>query len=943
MLESSPSMEPVSASVPRTSRAPALDSALRLLGETAAGLFALGAVAALRGEGVAPAGWIGGGLLVAALALAGGVAGARTPGGRWGRELVLIAGGGAAAMLLPGWSAGWGARAWFVLLARGLAGGLGWAARAGGRPPDAGERLRLLLLSALAALSLHAYLTPQLVGPKDAPWYGNAVTDFLLQLRGGTFPIFAGGTPYEFNGTVQMFRSAPWHLYFAGLVDTLTLRALAPLAVQHVTLVASYAAAVLGFYLALVRLRPAARWTALLLTAIYATSPALTQPLIEHDMFMTFMAVPVLVFVLYALVRAGETLAPRAFAWLGAGCAALWLCHPPLALMSLVLVVFCVGAQLAFEGFGRRAVAGAVVGGVAFAALAMPYFLAMAEIPPAHVYDPWPDLVLPGLALVLFVVALGLQLRRGGLLWLALLPTVGLTLWNFRPSLLPFGAVFLALFAVAAAADRRWPRLALRPRPEPWLLGFFFIAALAAVKWFPARSLPAAAAPLAQFLGPSVASVGEAARLITGGSDCQPHAVWWFVLAAGLVLVWRTRARAARLAFAAAVVTVAAIFPLPLVKAFLWSNTTVEVWDALNVADRMRCWPFALPLLLLAVFLMLAELAERRRGWHRAVLAGVALLLPWALQTHRVLLGQVVTRSAAETARRFRTENDVLQNYGWDLLHIPSYWSAGVMDYRLESRLWRQGGDRALLVGPEAIARRMEAAGADDLALRATQDPTYRQWLYLAPRIELAPGERKLLRFDFLGRTLQGWLILRGAEFYRDYALPSSGFEHAFGAGPLNSRTLSIWNSGPSAETIELVVKREGPDATAPAPPGTFARVAVSRYDAARAPIEVKSLLPLRLRVEAPAPGVLELFRNSYPGYRVDVNGRAVPAIASREGLVAFAVPAGGSEVFVRFRGTARLRACFWYGLAAWSLVTLALGAEIAAAGGRRRRGGAAA
>ena len=252
-------------------------------------------------------------------------------------------------------------------------------------------------------------------------------------------------------------------------------------------------------------------------------------------------------------------------------------------------------------------------------------------------------------------------------------------------------------------------------------------------------------------------------------------------------------------------------------------------------------------------------------------------------------------------------------------------------------RLWRQGGNHALLIDPDAIARQMEKYGAETLDLHATQDSSYPQWVYLAPKIGLKSGEHKLLRFDFLGRELRGWLIVRGEDIYRDYTMPSSGLERSFGCGPLNTRTISLWNSGPRAETIELVVKREGPDATAAVGPGFFARVAVSRYDASRAPIEVKSLSPLLLRVDAPEAGMLELFRNNYPGYRVSVNGRPVPHITSREGLIALAVPSGTSEVLVRFRGTPMLRGMYWYGLAIWTLTALYLSVEMAVAGGAWR------
>jgi hypothetical protein len=791
----------------------------------------------------------------------------------------------------------------------------------------------VLLLFALAGGSLHAYLTPHLVGPEDARWYGNAVTDFLSRMRGGTFPVLSGETIYHFNGTVQLFRSAPWHLHFVALIDCLTLRALAPIAVQHITIVVSYLGAVLLFYLALVRLRPAGRWTALLFTVIYASSPAMTQPLMVHDMVMTFMAVPVLVFVYYAIARVCETPTRRAYAWLGVGCAALWLCHPPLAVLGMAVAAFCLGARLVIDGPARPWLSLAAVGGAVFLVLAAPYFIAMSELPPVHHYDPLPNLLLPALALFLLLLALVPALRRGSIRWLALLPTVGLTLWYFKPSLLPFVGMFVALFAAVAAADHFWPKLALRTCVEPWLLIFFLGAAGAAARWFPGPPLPLRVENGLR-VPPTFTSIGEGLGAIVRGSESQPHAVWWLLMAVGLVLIWTTRSAFARLAVVAAVVATVAVFPVPLVKRFIWSTTTVELWDVLNVADRTRFWPLALPLLLLGVYLMLVELAGRRPALHRAVVGLVLLLLPWALWVHGRIVNNVFAHTAEQTARHYRSENVVQQAYNWDLLQTPSYWFFGAMDYRLETRLWRQGGNHALLIGPDTIAREMEKHGAETLDLHPTRDPTYPEWIYLTPTIELKPGEHKLLRFDFLGREITGWLILRGQDIYRDYTMPSAGLARSFGCGPLNSRTISLWNSGPRAETIELVIKREGPEATGAVPPGVFARVTVSHYDASRAPIEGKSLSPLLLRVEAPEAGMLELFRSSYPGYRVSVNGHPVPYISSREGLIAFAMPAGGSEVLVRFRGTPLLRGAYWYGLGVWTLTLLYLGREMVAAAG---------
>jgi hypothetical protein len=389
-----------------------------------------------------------------------------------------------------------------------------------------------------------------------------------------------------------------------------------------------------------------------------------------------------------------------------------------------------------------------------------------------------------------------------------------------------------------------------------------------------------------------------------------------------LVLMWRTQSAFARIAFGAALFSIVTLISVPLLSLFIWSNANDELRDVLNLADWPRRWPFCLPILLFAVFPMLAELAHRP-AWHKGVMGALLLLLPWAAWDHIGLMRRIYVAGAEQSARLYRPENVVLQTYSWDLLPVPYYFSYGAMDPRLESRLWRQGGDHALLIDPDAIGREMEKFSGENLHVQLTRDPTYPQWVYVAPKVELKPGEHKLLRFDFHNRPVAGWLLIRGQDIYREYVLPSSGITRSFGCGPLNTHTVSVWNSGTKTESLELVFKREGPDATADVRPEDFPEIFVSRYEPARAPIEVKSLSPLLLRVNAPAAGMLELFRSNFPGYRVSVNGELVRHIATRQGLIALQVPAGESEVLVRFRGTWQLRAMFWYALAAWSAVAI--------------------
>ncbi len=153
----------------------------------------------------------------------------------------------------------------------------------------------------------------------------------------------------------------------------------------------------------------------------------------------------------------------------------------------------------------------------------------------------------------------------------------------------------------AARSARGWLRLQLRP--EPWLMGCALVAAAAATVWFSEQSLPARH-DVAWVVGQGLDSWTEFFRLIVNGADSQPHAVWWLALTAGLALTWHARSRFAPGGALAAVVT---IFPVPLFKQFIWSNTTVEFRDILVDGAWLRFWPLALPLPLFAVHVMLAD------------------------------------------------------------------------------------------------------------------------------------------------------------------------------------------------------------------------------------------------------------------------------------------------------------------------------------------------
>jgi hypothetical protein len=83
-------------------------------------------------------------------------------------------------------------------------------------------------------------------------------------------------------------------------------------------------------------------------------------------------------------------------------------------------------------------------------------------------------------------------------------------------------------------------------------------------------------------------------------------------------------------------------------------------------------------------------------------------------------------------------------------------------------------------------------------------------------------------------------------------------------------------------------------------------------FDPAALPLAVESLVPLSVRVHAPAAGFLETPRVFIPGYNATVNASPARVGTSPAGLVMVPVPPGSSEIRLDYPGTPLLHAAFW-------------------------------
>ncbi|HKB91000.1 MAG TPA: hypothetical protein VKC60_10835, partial [Opitutaceae bacterium] len=307
------------------------------------------------------------------------------------------------------------------------------------------EASRLLVILFFAIATMLPFFSSGLIGKVDADWYGNMMADFLEQFRGGVFPIYVGQGEHAYNGAVHPFRSAPWHLYFGGLLDVATLRELNPLAVQHLTAIISGITAPLITYLLLVRLRPAHRWLATLFTILLISSPGMVMPLHQHEMCMTFMTTPVLSVLLYASAKIVEEGRTRHFVLAAISIAFLWLCHPPQALIGSMIAAGLITGRIVFGEVDTAWLKRLLLMVGIVISLTIGYFFSMSEISVTK-GDMIVHVALPSLGLTAFCFALVRLSRDFNLRAITLFVLAFGLLYVVQASLFPFLTIFAVLY-----------------------------------------------------------------------------------------------------------------------------------------------------------------------------------------------------------------------------------------------------------------------------------------------------------------------------------------------------------------------------------------------------------------------------------------------------------------------------------------------------------------
>ncbi len=233
----------------------------------------------------------------------------------------------------------------------------------------------VLLLFGLGAYVANPFLAGTGMGTGEAFNYSLAIADGVTQFRAGEIPVLVGQTEYAFNGRIHPLRTAPYYVYAACVLDSLTLRTLSFWELQSLLLTLSLIGSAFSCYAALHYLVGASRRFSLWGTALWMLSPAVLAVTYSMDLFMTVTTLPFAPLAIGANLRSFQEKSVRVYLLMGVALALTWLCHPPIALwVSASTVVLQAAAWLSQRpslrtfgslGAGVAAAAGLVAFGFA--------------------------------------------------------------------------------------------------------------------------------------------------------------------------------------------------------------------------------------------------------------------------------------------------------------------------------------------------------------------------------------------------------------------------------------------------------------------------------------------------------------------------------------------------------------------------------------------------
>lgn len=421
----------------------------------------------------------------------------------------------------------------------------------------------------------------------------------------------------------------------------------------------------------------------------------------------------------------------------------------------------------------------------------------------------------------------------------------------------------------------------------------------------------------------------------------QPSDYQFGYLLLGLLFLALTRLPSRR-PLAAVVLLVPTLFyaatltPIPWFTAVFWEHMPALVMQATNVWPMQRLVPITAFLIVFAFSAVHADYSGRPVRFWFVFLPLLVLALAWSGKEARRLVTSIyATRPSGPQALLFQAKHNlILTRYCFaPFAYSPAYFSHGYIDPVLEHRLLRHDLT-PLLANAESAVRRGVCPAPDPDGGALLAQGTWRavndngsDYYNLAPRLTFPPFLHLALRVDALEPGQTGWLQILGQDVFREYMLPDSGTgmdrrlpPRSFGTTPTSSRVISLFTREPQeSPRLINIAPQHSPAKT----DFDFARYELWRYDPATLPIVVKSWVPYRVILESPEPAYLETPRLWLGGYRAKVNGQRVPVERSPDNLAMFAVPAGHSDVTIKFVPSLSLELLYWTCLLGWLVLLL--------------------
>lgn len=586
----------------------------------------------------------------------------------------------------------------------------------------------------------------------------------------------------------------------------------------------------------------------------------------------------------------------------------------PLAMQNLLIALTALaGAAGSYACLRRTTLSASVAWMLAVLFLTCPGVLSLVFV--SDLYMSW--LTAPWVPVVLYLCCRSFS-TGGARLFAVLGFSLGITWWMHAP---------VALWLTLLASGLQLARLIWR-RPA-WRLLSAELAA-GSIAFLTTAAYPLASGmlyPVDPAIGASGGFVVPAPNILHQLLDTFP-AVWlpvstfgrvisdfqigYGLLAVGLVVLpaaWRTRRIELRGLVVAAALLLLLLVPVPRLNLFLWELVPEMIRVVTNTWVMQRLY-----LLLAGCLVLLAGAtwaSTRPSAWLHWVLVAACC---WSgLETTKFIRGsRAIIGPREKVSTSLLPENITLTRYSYGLFAVkPAYFTHGVTDPVLENR-FLAADLHTVTGGNQSAASRLARAGksSEHILTRSGEVPA------LLTSFTLRPGRRYLAELVTSADPFPtATLIMKGATMERIYGLPEYGESRSFGLGGERIPFFALHTSSAREEIVNVQLFPADQAGLSELDGGV--RLRLSEYDAAALPVQIRSWIPYTATVRTDDSVWLETPRMYQAGYVAGVNGQPVEVRRSAQGLVSVPVPAGISEVEIRYVAPAGLLAAFWLSLGA--------------------------